>query len=212
MANNTSSASFEIPSERPGAGRGAHGSDGTPGRRHGRQRPAAGRALWREGQAIAERLREERPDYGDLGFDWAVEPTGPSLIFSHNETIDMESAVMVAQIMLDLEDDSATYAATWADTCSRARIGEFGGGAVAFNRHRAIWRDAHSAARELVAQLDAPAAAEPVYLTPADRMLLRSALDSHTYWQLSDDHYRGDGFVHEPRQRRRGQRRRDHAV
>lgn len=28
--------------------------------------------------------------------------------------------------------------------------------------------------------------------------LLREALDSHAYWQVSDESYRNNGFVHEP--------------
>lgn len=33
-------------------------------------------------------------------------------------------------------------------------------------------------------------------LTADELGLLRSALDSHEYWQLSDEHYRDSGFVH----------------
>lgn len=35
-------------------------------------------------------------------------------------------------------------------------------------------------------------------LTDRDRERLRAALDSHIYWQLSDERYRNDGYVHEP--------------
>jgi hypothetical protein len=35
-------------------------------------------------------------------------------------------------------------------------------------------------------------------LSPAEVQLLIEALDSHEYWQLSDQHYRRDGFVMEP--------------
>jgi succinylglutamate desuccinylase len=35
-------------------------------------------------------------------------------------------------------------------------------------------------------------------LRPTDVQLLLEALDSHEYWQLSDQHYRRDGFVMEP--------------
>lgn len=37
-----------------------------------------------------------------------------------------------------------------------------------------------------------------VELTEDELELLREALDSHKYWQLSDMHYRSDGFVREP--------------
>jgi hypothetical protein len=35
-------------------------------------------------------------------------------------------------------------------------------------------------------------------LTDAEVALLREALDSHIYWQLSDEHYRDSGFVSDP--------------
>ncbi len=35
-------------------------------------------------------------------------------------------------------------------------------------------------------------------LTDAEVELLREALDSHKYWQLSDKHYRSDGYVMDP--------------
>jgi len=33
---------------------------------------------------------------------------------------------------------------------------------------------------------------------PEDLKLICEALDSHCYWQLSDEHYRNDGHVCEP--------------
>jgi hypothetical protein len=35
-----------------------------------------------------------------------------------------------------------------------------------------------------------------ITLTPEERDLLLSALDSHQYWQLSDSNDRNNGFVH----------------
>lgn len=37
-----------------------------------------------------------------------------------------------------------------------------------------------------------------VELTPEELALLRESLDSHAYWQLSDTHYRNDGYVRDP--------------
>lgn len=37
-----------------------------------------------------------------------------------------------------------------------------------------------------------------VKLTDDELALLIDALDSHRYWQLSDEQYRSDGFVFEP--------------
>jgi hypothetical protein len=37
-----------------------------------------------------------------------------------------------------------------------------------------------------------------VVLTAEELTLLCEALDSHAYWQLSDGHYRNNGYVREP--------------
>jgi hypothetical protein len=37
-----------------------------------------------------------------------------------------------------------------------------------------------------------------VVLTAEELTLLCEALDSHVYWQLSDGHYRNNGYVREP--------------
>lgn len=37
-----------------------------------------------------------------------------------------------------------------------------------------------------------------VQLTPQELALICEALDSHTYWQLSDEHYRRNGYVLDP--------------
>lgn len=38
----------------------------------------------------------------------------------------------------------------------------------------------------------------PLLLPVADIEFLKDGLDSHRYWQLADEKYRDNGFVHEP--------------
>ncbi len=38
----------------------------------------------------------------------------------------------------------------------------------------------------------------PVELDAEELALLKSALDSHKYWQLSEEQYRSSGYVNEP--------------
>lgn len=102
-------------------------------------------------EAVAKAM-EERVDQGDLGFDWYVEDG--KLGLCHDETIDMEAAVTVAQLLLDMDDNDTVYAATWADTCSKPRVDEFGGGAVVFDRHRAEWQATHATCEELRKRFD----------------------------------------------------------
>ena len=37
-----------------------------------------------------------------------------------------------------------------------------------------------------------------ITFTREEPELLQEALDSHAYWQLSDEHYRHSGFVYDP--------------
>lgn len=83
--------------------------------------------------------------------DFTVEPN--RLYLSHDESIDMELAVAVAQVMLDIEGDQDLYTAEWADTCDKARVDQFGGGAVAFNRRNSAWKTTGQMARDLGKEL-----------------------------------------------------------
>lgn len=84
-------------------------------------------------------------DESEMGFQWEL--LDGQLVFYQMDFINMEQAVAVAQLMLDLEDDDNIYTAEWSISCSKARPGEFGGGAVAFNRRNAEWLDTGRAAR-----------------------------------------------------------------
>lgn len=98
-----------------------------------------------------EMLLDEFRENGYLGFRWDVlgHAQTPTLWFSHDESIDMEAAAAVAMIILDLEGNDEVYAAEWANTCDKPRIGEFGGGTVVFNRHRSEWMSSSEAERIL---------------------------------------------------------------
>lgn len=86
---------------------------------------------------VQERLSScRRNGCGYLGFRWEVE--SGQLWIAHDESLDIEAAVEVARVMLEL-DENDIFAMEWASTCSKPRVGEFGGGAVAFSRHGAEW-------------------------------------------------------------------------
>jgi len=101
--------------------------------------------------AVVAKALAEQLEQGALGFAWDLEggTQGGTLGLFHDETIDMEAAVTVAQLLLDLDDNDAVCSATWADTCSKPRVDEFGGGAVVFDRHRAEWQSTYTASEEL---------------------------------------------------------------
>jgi len=60
----------------------------------------------------------------------------------------------------------------------------------------------HQRTNDLVIKLEATAVIDPgvvaLYLKPEQLQLLDEALDSHAYWQLSDEQYRDDGAVVDP--------------
>lgn len=147
MANNYTWASFEVPTKRPDEVRACldHITDFVNGYRD--DQPAV-----LHGTVFAAAVQAQRDDLGYVS--GAYEVTNDAVWFSHDESIDMEWAVTLAQIVLFMNDDHRTYTAEWADTCSKPRLGEFSGGAVAFNRFASKWKTTADMARELAQSLE----------------------------------------------------------
>lgn len=76
-------------------------------------------------------------DGGGLGFAWERQEAG--IWIGHEESIDLEKAIAVAQILLRLDGSDEEVGFEWAYTCSAPRIGEFGGGCVLFTKSHAEW-------------------------------------------------------------------------
>ncbi|MGH9238786.1 MAG: hypothetical protein ACRD3G_12175 [Vicinamibacterales bacterium] len=66
----------------------------------------------------------------------------------------------------------------------------------------AEFRHYETRTRDLLRKFDATAVIDPgvvaLYLKPEQLQLLDEALDSHAYWQLSDEVYRDNGAVNPP--------------
>lgn len=107
------------------------------------------------GEAAVAHLAAITNEIGGRCFDWELfeDSVSPWLALRHSDTIDMEQAVAVAQLILWLEQDARVYTAEWADTCSRARLNEFGGGAVAFTREQSEWLGTAQLAQQLASKL-----------------------------------------------------------
>lgn len=97
---------------------------------------------------------------GWIGCQWKVasHDGGHFLWMAHDESIDLEVVVVIAQIMLELDDNDATFTLEWASICDKPRVGEFCGGAVAMNRHDTAWMNTGAAAAKLCQQLTTPEA------------------------------------------------------
>jgi len=75
---------------------------------------------------------EYEEEFGDCGVGVEVEKTG--VWFNGEESFDQESLIQIAQALLDeLEIDTPFYF-SWAYTCSKLRLDEFGGGAGVVRR------------------------------------------------------------------------------
>lgn len=106
-----------------------------------------------------ERLREcpEDMDPEDMevpiSYNWVIGPVAPSLPslpegnsvwFSHDESIDIDVAAMVIQRFLKECRPEGSVGFCWAETCSKPRLDEFGGGACFITAKLIEWNGAYS--------------------------------------------------------------------
>lgn len=99
---------------------------------------------------IVERIKEElinsEPEY--VGFNAEFEYEG-LWIHDDGESIDVEHVAILAQALLDELEIDEPFIFSWAYTCSKPRIDEFGGGACAVRRGKdPIWCDARNEVEE----------------------------------------------------------------
>jgi hypothetical protein len=105
-----------------------------------------------QAKAIVARIREafEIDDDGEgiVGFQTEIWKEG--IWLGDDECFNPEHAeVLIRSLVEELELDDV-YVCSWAYTCSKLRIGEFGGGAFAVSRGKnTVWIDAVSEARRI---------------------------------------------------------------
>lgn len=75
-----------------------------------------------------------------LGFDWEFEDGGLWIYAEMNCNLDHVAAFMHMFLKKFRPNDALSF--TWATTCSRLRIGEFGGGAVFVTAKKIWWNGA----------------------------------------------------------------------
>ncbi|MHA2022802.1 MAG: hypothetical protein ACTSWQ_03985 [Candidatus Thorarchaeota archaeon] len=98
---------------------------------------------------VAKELEEDE-DFGYCGCQAEVQTHG--VWFHDDESINTEHVEAIARALIEeLEIDEPFYC-SWAYTCSKPRIDEFGGGAFAIVRGKeTYWVDAMSSVQEQVA-------------------------------------------------------------
>ena len=71
-------------------------------------------------------------EWGYCSFDATVEDTG--VWFRHNETVIVEQVEAAASRLLEELEIDEPFFCSWAYTCSKPRVNEFGGGAFVMKR------------------------------------------------------------------------------
>ena len=117
-------------------------------------------------QEIIDRVVKEceKGEYGYFDVDVNVERGDSGSLhscgiwFAHNESINPAQLCELAEVLVDELEIDTPFLASWAYTCSKRRIGEFGGGAFVVERGEdTIWVDAES---EAIARRDRRAKAK----------------------------------------------------
>lgn len=104
-------------------------------------------------QAIIDRvIREIESDEEGDGFCCCqVEVEVDGVWFHEDESVNPEHVAEIARALVDELEIDAPFFCSWAYTCSKPRIDEFGGGAFVIKRGcKTYWVDAMSAVEEAV--------------------------------------------------------------
>ena len=97
---------------------------------------------------------ENDPCKGYIGFETSFEIDG-LWICNEGESIDVENVAILAERLVDELKIDIPFVFSWAYTCSKPRIDEFGGGACCVKRgEETFWVDAYSMATDHFAQQD----------------------------------------------------------
>lgn len=94
-------------------------------------------------QEVVDRVREELTTE-DESFGCNVEIiAGEGVWISHDESINIENAEVLVKALVEELDLEGAFVVSWAYTCSKPRIDEFGGGAFAVQKGQDTkWVDA----------------------------------------------------------------------
>lgn len=111
---------------------------------------------WLEGWCKERDIAEQEADYWP-GFEWQVErgangkPTG-LWIHDNGEGGNLEMLAAFVQMFLNKFRPKDCWSLTWADFCSKPRIGEFGGGGMFVTAEGVEWMNAYSFVANLEAE------------------------------------------------------------
>jgi len=100
---------------------------------------------------VAEELEKDEAE-GCCGTGWSLEDEGsdsPHIWFRSDESGTPEHAEKIAKAILEELELDGAFVLSWAFTCSKLRLDEFGGGACVVRRGmETVWVDAASEAQK----------------------------------------------------------------
>jgi hypothetical protein len=88
-------------------------------------------------------------------FEWALEEKDTSLWLYASESADIDYLVIFLQAFFKKFRPDAVFTATGADTCSKLRVGEFGGWWIAVSAKKVLHGNTYSAAEAAAKKLRA---------------------------------------------------------
>jgi len=103
-------------------------------------------------QRIQDELENDDEDWGFCGVEWQVmkEGTQKGVWFSGDESINVDHLEDMARAVIEELKIDEPFHASWSYTCSKPRVDEFGGGAMAIVRgHPTVYIDAMSEVERL---------------------------------------------------------------
>jgi len=110
-----------------------------------------------EAQKIIDRIEEDASHDDEiryLGFDITCEKDG--VWINGEEIFDPDMAEMLIRELVETLDLPGVYICSWAYTCSRPRIGEFGGGAFGVQKStKTVWIDAVQEVTQILGGINA---------------------------------------------------------
>jgi hypothetical protein len=92
-------------------------------------------------------LPESCTEFGELGFQFRISGSDPCELWVYaDEYGDVDAVATILSAMLDSTGDDRILTGTWADWCSKPRVGEFSGGFWAASAERIDYGSAYSLA------------------------------------------------------------------
>ena len=103
-----------------------------------------------------EEIAENDEAFGCLGFNYEFSGVGDNfaLWFYSDEWAEFTYLEQLIKEFLTKFRPTETFSITWAATCSKPRIGEFGGGAMVISAADAQWLDVHMWAENQAASME----------------------------------------------------------